>query len=104
MALQPDVTESGHLVSVVAPSVTVRPRGGVKVVEAGEEVVLECRAHGYPKPTVTWTKKVSWQGGGGGGTTGSDGEPAGAERFGLGVMSDTAISVFRSFCMSIVIK
>ncbi|KAF0294807.1 Lachesin [Amphibalanus amphitrite] len=46
-----------HVRIQVPPTITVRPESRIKVVEEGNEVVLECIASGFPVPIVTWTKK-----------------------------------------------
>lgn len=38
------------------PLLTITPRSGQITVKEGDRVRLECRASGFPQPTVQWNK------------------------------------------------
>ncbi|KNC26691.1 hypothetical protein FF38_04172 [Lucilia cuprina] len=47
------ITATGTLVVHAPPKFTLRPKN--QFVEVGDEVLFECQASGYPKPTVYWS-------------------------------------------------
>ncbi|XP_061398597.1 protein sax-3 [Musca vetustissima] len=47
------ITATGTLIVHAPPKFTIRPKN--QLVEVGDEVLFECQATGYPKPTVYWS-------------------------------------------------
>ncbi|TMW49609.1 hypothetical protein DOY81_005313 [Sarcophaga bullata] len=47
------ITATGTLIVHAPPKFTIRPKN--QLVEVGDEVLFECQASGYPKPTVYWS-------------------------------------------------